>query len=182
MPFGEGIGILLPVAGSATAAVVSAPTVRSVIAAELARLTRVTDFPADPLGYGTDLVCTTDLDARMAEVDPLSTRALGEAILRRLDCPRGALPDDAGYGVDVRGMLSRGVTTADIQSLAGRIRGEVTKDDRVDACSVVVTPSPTGSSLAITLSVTPVDPRVGGFRMVLAASSSAVLLEEMSAP
>ena len=79
-------------------------------------------------------------------------------------------------------MLSRGVTTADIQSLAGRIRGEVTKDDRVDACSVVVTPSPTGSSLAITLSVTPVDPRVGGFRMVLAASSSAVLLEEMSAP
>lgn len=154
--------------------------VRTAIAAELALLTRVVDVPASPLGYGTDIVCTSDLDARMSEVDPFSTEGISQAIVRRLDCPRGALPDDADYGIDLRGMLNCGVTADEIRSLAGRIRSELQKDDRIDAAVVVVTPSSTGSSLSVSLTITPVDARIGGFRLIVAVTDAAVLLEEIS--
>lgn len=154
--------------------------VRSVIAAELALLARVVDVPAAPLGYGTDISCTSDLSARMDEVDPFSVAGLSEAIVRRLDCPRGQLPDDADYGMDLRGMLNHGTTADEIRSLAGRIRNELQKDDRIESVVVTVTPSSTGSSLRVSLAVTPVDARLGGFRLVVAVTDAALLLEEMS--
>ena len=154
--------------------------VRSVIAAELALLTRVVDVPTGPLGYGTDISCTDDLDARMDEVDPMSVEGLAEALVRRLDCPRGQLPDDADYGEDVRGHLNRPMTDDEIRSLAGRIHNELMKDDRVESVAVVVTPSSTGSSLSIAIAVVPVDARLGNFRLVVAVTDAGVLLEEMS--
>jgi len=150
------------------------------IAEGLAELSTLERFPLPPLGYGVDLACTTDLDPAMAEVDPMSQRAVSEAIMRRLDCPRGALPDDPDYGLDLRGMLNTGTAAADITALAGRIRSEVQKDDRVDSVVVTVAPSPSGSVLAITLAITPIDPLIGGFRLVLSASSASVLLEEIN--
>lgn len=156
------------------------------IAAERALITRDVDVPVAPLGYGTDISCTDDLDARMDEVDPMSVEGLAEALVRRLDCPRGGLPhdadfaDDADYGEDVRGMLNRPTTDDEIRSLAGRIRNELTKDDRVETIHAVVTPSSTGSSLSIALEVTPVDARLGNFRLVVAVTDAGALLEEMS--
>jgi hypothetical protein len=161
-------------------AVTDSDAVRSVIAAELALFTRLVDVPVAPLGYGTDISCTSDLSARMDEVDPFSVVGLSEAIVRRLDCPRGALPDDADYGMDLRGMLNRGTTADEIRSLAGRIRSEIQKDDRIESAAVTVTPSSTGSSLRVSLVITPVDARLGGFRLVVAVTDAALLLEEMS--
>ncbi len=156
--------------------------VRSAIAEELAVLERLVDVPVEPFGYGTDLSLANDLTARMEMVNAFTTRALGEAIIRRLTCPRGGLPDDADYGIDVRAMVNKGTTTDDLRALAGAIRAEATKDDRIDTVTVVVTPSSTGSDLAIALAVTPADPRIGGFTLTLALSSAALLLEEMSTP
>jgi hypothetical protein len=152
---------------------------RDAIAADLAALERVQTAPAPPHGYGSDLWCTDDLREDMAEVDGHSTLALAQAVVRRLDCPRGALPDDPDYGIDLRGYCNRGVTADGVRSLAGAIRAEVTKDDRVERASVTVTPSPTGTELAITLAVEARDPALGGFTLTLAATSAQVLLEEI---
>lgn len=153
--------------------------VKAAIAEFLAIEERVVDVPTGELGYGSDISCAVDVDARMSEVDPFSTRAIAEALVRRLDCPRGALVDDPDYGLDVRGMLNRGTPATEIQALAGQIRSECQKDDRVDDVRVIVTPSPTGRELRIQLHVTPIDPEVGGFSLTFAVTSLELLLEEL---
>lgn len=154
------------------------------IAADVALLTREIDPPTGPLGYGSDLSCADDLTESVDEVDGSTVLALGQAIVRRLDCPRGGLPDasvpglaDRNYGMDLSSYCNRPTTTTEIRNLAGNIRQEVTKDDRIASVDVTVTPSPDGSSLAIDLHVTPVDPTLGQFAMTLSVTSAAVLLD-----
>lgn len=156
------------------------------IAADVALLTREIDPPTGPLGYGSDLSCADDLTEDMAEVEGFSVLALGQAIVRRLDCPRGGLPDasapsktDLNYGMELSSYLNRPTTTTELRNLASNIRLEVTKDDRIAAVDVTVTSSPDGSSLAIDLHVTPVDPTIGQFAMTLSVTSAAVLLESI---
>lgn len=153
--------------------------VKDAIAEELTALERVVDLPSEPYGYGSDLRCDSDLREDMAEVDGMSTLAIAEALVRRLDCPRGALPGDPDYGIDLRSYCNRGTTAAEIRSLAGQINGELRKDDRIERVVVTVTPSPDGSELAVQLEVTPVDPNVGDFALTLAVTSAAVVLEEI---
>lgn len=153
--------------------------VEDAIAEELATLERVMDPPSPPYGYGSDLRCDSDMREDAAEVDGFSRLALAEALVRRLDCPRGALPGDADYGIDLRSYCNRGTTAAEIRALAGQINGELRKDDRVDRVLVTVTPSPDGSRLGVQLEVTPIDPNVGGFALTLAVTSAAVVLEEI---
>lgn len=155
--------------------------VRDAIAAELALLERRRAVPTAPFGFGHDLYCDDDFTPDMREVDGLAdpTLALALAIRRRLDCPRGALPEDLDYGIDLRAFLNRGTPAQDIRVLAGRIRAEVQKDDRVERVTVTVTPSSTGTSLGIALQVVPFDPALGDFRLILAVSSAQVLLEEI---
>lgn len=142
----------------------------------------ITQAPAvvSDLGYGSDLSCGADLDVEMSEVDPFSTRALGQAIVRRLDCPRGGLPDDPSYGIDLRGYLNRGVTADDIRALASVIRSELSKDDRIDTVRVTVRPSATGDTLRIELFVVPIDPRIGGFSLTMLVTDAATLIEEIN--
>jgi hypothetical protein len=154
--------------------------VRDAIAAELALLEREVDTPVAPFGYGTDVSCTTDLDPRLASVDQNSTQGIAEAIVRRLDCPRGALPDDDDYGFDVASLLNTGLTTTQINALAGQVRAEITKDDRVASATVRLTPSADGTELELDINVVPADPNTSQFSMVLAVSDGGVLLEEIS--
>lgn len=153
--------------------------VANAIAAEVAKLTREVDTPTEPFGYGSDLSCAADLTEDMVELDGDDSLVLAQALIRRLDCPRGALPDDPDYGIDVRGYLNRGTTTTELIELASRIRAELAKDDRVSAIAVTVTPSSTGSSLTVTLAVTPIDADAGGFTLTLAVTSAEVLIEEL---
>lgn len=154
-----------------------ADVVRDTIAAELALIERMVPTPAEPLGYGSDISCTDDLDPDMREVEGLEV--LVQALLRRQDCPRGALPDDPSYGISLSEYLNEGTTDADIRALASKIRGELRKDDRVDVVVVTVTPNADGSRLRIREVITPLDPRLGPFAMVLAVTSSSVVLEAM---
>jgi hypothetical protein len=154
-------------------------TVQAVIDAELALLEQTVTTPEPPYGYGSDLSCDSDLREDMGEVDGMSLLALSQAILRRLDCPRGALPDDPNYGVSLRSYLNRGSTADELRALAGQVRAEIEKDDRVTSASVIVTPSSTGDSLSIDLAIAPVDARIGGFSLTLAVTPLEILLEEI---
>lgn len=155
--------------------------VRDWIAAELAGVVRTKSPPIAPLGFGYDLHCDNDLRADMLEIDGVAnpTLLLAQAIRRRLDCPRGGLPDDLDYGIDLRAYLNRGTPAQEIRVLAGRIRTELAKDDRIDRVTVTVTPSPTGTTLGVGLRVVPQDPQLGGFELILAVTSAEVLINEL---
>ena len=153
-------------------------TVRDAIAASIALETRIVAQPVEPYGYGSDVSCDTDVDPNVLELPGTSTLVLGQAIMRRLDTPRGSLPDDPDYGISLRSMLSTGTTAADVRRMAGQIHNEIRKDDRIDTLRVTVVPTPTGDELDITLVVTPVD--AGPFTMVLTVTSGATLLESIT--
>lgn len=155
--------------------------VKTTIAIELAKLEQIVDFPVEPFGYGSDISCDSDVDPDVVEVGAFTTLALAQAIVRRLDTPRGSLPDDKDYGIDVRSYVNRGVVAEDIRQLAGQISNEVRKDDRVDTLIVTVQPSSTGTTLGIRLAVRPVDARIGGFTLTLSASSASIVIEEIQA-
>jgi hypothetical protein len=146
------------------------------IAASTAELTRLVPVPTGPLGYGTDLSCVEDVTEDLAEVDPFSPQAIGEALLRRLTTPRGQLPDDPNYGMDLRGYCNRGVPTGELREIAGQIRSEVTKDDRVEDVSVVVT-VPALNAMSVRIDVTPADPSLDPFTLTFAVTSGQLLLE-----
>lgn len=149
------------------------------IAADTATLTRLVPSPLEPFGYGTDLSCVEDVTEDLAEVDPFTVRAIGEALARRLTTPRGSLPDDPDYGLDVRGYCNRGVPITELQDLSGQIRGEVTKDDRVEDAAVTVT-IPARNQLHISVTVTPVDPSLGPFSLTFAVVNGQLTLESLA--
>jgi hypothetical protein len=150
--------------------------VRDAIAAGIAATVRVVDAPVLPLGYGSDLSCADDFAESMDEVDGNSLLALAQALFHRLDCPRGRLPDDDDYGLDLRAMVNTGMTARQVRELGGAIRSELAKDDRVADNVATVTPNATGSELTIDLAVTPVDISLGPFSMTLSVTSAEILL------
>ncbi len=156
-------------------------TVATAIANGLAATERIMDPPPEPWIYGSDISCVSDLDPTMRELAGDDPTVVVEAVVRRLDCPRGALRDDLSYGIDLRGALNRGTTATDAASLASRISGEVLADDRVASARVTVTPSSTGSELSVQITGELADYRRSRFRLVLAVTSAEVLLKEMSA-
>ncbi|WP_438041453.1 hypothetical protein [Sorangium sp. So ce128] len=81
-------------------------------------------------GFGADLDCADDLrdDLRMAG----PTLALAQAAYRRLTTPRGGVIDAPDYGFDLRSLLSRGMTPAELAAVPGLVRGELTKDERFE--------------------------------------------------
>lgn len=153
------------------------------IALEVSRVARVTQPPTQPLGWGRDLSCGTDLTTHMAEVSGITL--LAEAMIRRLTTRRGSLPDanaprlrDLNYGLDLASYLNRGVTSLELRTLASKVRSEVLKDDRIATVSVTVTPSPTGDRLAVDLRATPRGSNES-FRLVLAVTDAGVLVVEL---
>lgn len=159
---------------------------RDALAAGLATLSRVVAVPVAPLGYGRDLSCASDITATLEEVDPNSPIGIGQAVFRRWDCPRGALPPDAGkdskdYGRDLRGALNRGTTDADLNSLGASLRSEATKDDRIAAIPRIrfvptKTSNPANVSIEVAATITPADPSLGSFDLILAVEDETTVL------
>lgn len=150
-------------------------TVASWMATEMASLERVVDPPTGNLGYGSDLWCILDLLPNVAEVDPNSYTAIGQAVLRRLVTARGTLPDDPHYGIDVRGMLNRGIPVQQLRDLQGQIRSEVMKDDRIADALVSVT-MPEQRALTVVVTITPEVPNLVPFDLTLAITPETVEL------
>jgi hypothetical protein len=154
--------------------------VLALIAVETAKLTRLVETPTGDLAYGVDLWCVSDIKETLDEVTSESPLGMAQAAIRRLTTPRGGLPDDPDYGLDVRGYLNRGTSTGELRDAAGQIRAEVTKDDRVERATVTVTANTNASELTITIVLTPVNPNVATFSLIIAVTSGAVILEAIS--
>jgi hypothetical protein len=150
--------------------------VTDAIAADIATLTRLVAVPTGALGYGTDLSCVSDISETLVEVDAFSSLGIAQALLRRLGTPRGRLADDLSYGLDLRGYCNRAVPASELRDLAGQVRGECAKDDRVYDATVTVT-SPDTSSLTVSIVVQPADPDLEPFSLTLAVESGQILLE-----
>lgn len=158
--------------------------VLAAIAADIAALERTMDVPTtDALGYGVDISCTTDIEDDARDVDPMSIEGVSQSILRSLDCPVGGIYGDPEYvSLDLRSRLNRGVTIADVRSLADEIRSVITADDRISSASVTVTLEDAGRTLLVSIDVVPEEAtRLTPFRLVLAATSAELLIQEMNA-
>lgn len=154
--------------------------VHDTIAAEIALLEREVPTPLAPFGYGQDLDCTTDLTEDLLEVDPSSKTAIAQALLRRLSCPRGRLPDDPDYGFDLRGTLNRGTDANALRDLAGQIKSEVLKDNRIDGADVTTTYTAQTETLDVTLWIVAVDPALGEFSLTFAVQAGELMLKELN--
>lgn len=115
--------------------------VREALAALIAELPPPQGAPLEDEGFGSDLSCADDLTADMAELASDDPLVVAQATYRRLNTPRGALIDDPDYGLDVCSYLHKGMTPQEVRAIAGQIRLEVLKDDRVLEAEVRVTPS-----------------------------------------
>jgi hypothetical protein len=152
-------------------------TVAASIERQLAELGRLVPRPPAALGYGSDLSCVADLTPELAEVEPFTMRAIGEAVVRRLTTPRGSLPDDPDYGLDVRVYANRGTTLTELRELGGRCALELGKDDRIDESAVIVMHNPAAHTLGITVRIVPASPTLNPFTLTFTANSGAAVLE-----
>jgi hypothetical protein len=152
-------------------------TVGTSIDTQIAELVRLVPQPREPLGYGSDLSCVSDLTVDLDEVDPFSMQAIGEAAIRRLTTARAALLDDRDYGIDVRAYCNRGTTLAELAELGGRCALELAKDDRIESARVTVTRDANGSALSISVVITAADPTLAPFTLTFAVTSGAAVLE-----
>lgn len=155
--------------------------VKTQIANELETLVQIVDFPTAPFGYGSDISGADDLDRTMAETEGFATLTLAQSLVRRLDTPRGTLPDDKNWGISVPAYLNNGSTDEGIRQIAGQIRAELLLDDRVDSLTVRVAPSSNARTLRIEVQVTPLAAAAGPFTLTLNASDAGLLLEEIEA-
>lgn len=145
------------------------------IAAALVDLGEALGEPAFPVpeGFGTDLAGTDDLTETMREVSGNTT--LVQAIYRRLTTPRGALLDDPDYGLDLRTLLSRGMTPEDLAGLPDVIAAEIRKEQRIEACEVQVQSRADGAiEIAVRAEVAE-----GPFNLTITVTEAAVVLTEV---
>lgn len=152
--------------------------VRDTIAALIAAQIPLSSVSAPPLGYGVDLVCVDDIDARMSETDPTSTASLAQDTYHRVTTKRGTLPGEPNYGIDLRSLLSTGLTQANLRAIELLAHGEIIKDDRVDSCTVSIVGF--GTAYTITIAITPADPAQVAFDLVIAVTDGVALLQDTS--
>lgn len=140
-----------------------------------AQTERVTEPATADLGFGSDLACADDLDESFAELPGDSAQLVSEAVCRRLTTPRGSLLDDPDYGIDLRSYVNRGGTDAELNELRGIVTSEVSKDDRIETVSVVVTRAGTALDVAISG-----ETAAGPFDLTLGVTDSGALIQEIT--
>ena len=89
--------------------------------------------------FGRDISCTSSI---MTGRYATGVRLVAEACYRRLITPRGMLrggEEEANYGLDLSELVGSTSTKNDEAALAGRIRAELEKDERVETADVKVT-------------------------------------------
>jgi len=113
--------------------------------------------------YGQDVSTNPDLDPLFGWIS--GSAAVGQAVARRLQTPRGALVSAPNYGYDVRGLLNASIGPSDTITIAAEIVSEVEKDERVLGATATVTFDAARMTLSISLSI---ELATGPFPLVLA--------------
>ena len=123
--------------------------------------------------YGIDFQTTWNGDGT-ADMDPFFVEVTGveaviHATLRRFLFGKGRLPWAPQAGMDLRGLIATGLTTAQVAALASQIQDEAEKDERVYSALATVTAN--GDELRIQLQI---ETGEGPFTLVFAASEDAI--------
>lgn len=154
------------------------PLFTAAFATELATIERVTTAPTTT-DLGSDLSCVDDVDELMTELSEDDPLLVAQALARSITTQRGSLLDDLNYGIDIAESLSVASTAQDRAAIAGRIRGEAAKDDRI--LDITVTLDDTtdeNRTIAVEISGTT---ETGPFRLVMALTDGELLVQEMTA-
>lgn len=129
------------------------------------------------VGFGSDLSCVSDLDPYMVEVAEDDETGVSQALARRFQTGRGRLIDEPDYGLDLRQFARKGVRRIDPVAIAGMIRAEASKDDRVASVDVVVTENSDGRLEA---SLNGATYAAGPFSLTMVVTDAEVILREMA--
>lgn len=125
---------------------------------------------SDNVDYGRDISVTTSLrTGRFAT----NLQVVGEACYRRLTTPRGMLrggEDEANYGLDLTELIGSSNPVQLAQTLSGRIRSELLKDERVDSVDVLLTRTTVGPATTFNI-VIDVTTAAGPFTLQLLANA-----------
>jgi len=123
--------------------------------------------------FGRDVSC---LDSLRLGQYVSGVRLVAEAAYRRLITPRGTLRGGAGeaeYGLDLTDMIGSVRTKSDAKALAGMIRNELLKDERIATVDASVTPIADGITTTFSVVVLATT-KEGPFSLNLAVSAVTV--------
>jgi len=104
-------------------------------------------------GFGKDTSCTSSMRAGQLVS---GARLIGEAAFRRITTPRGSLrggEEEADYGIDILDAIGSVNTKSDAAALAGRIRNELVKDERIQTVDVTITDVSEGVAKAFEIAI-----------------------------
>lgn len=125
--------------------------------------------------FGRDTSCT---DSMKTGRFSSGARLVAEAAYRRLITPRGTLyggEEEADYGLDLSELIGSGDPVNTAASLPGRIRSELTKDDRIDTVDVDVVPDTNAAETTFNITIE-AQTAAGPFELTLLATEVTVQL------
>jgi hypothetical protein len=119
--------------------------------------------------YGSDINTPggADLDPWFATI--AGPEAVLQVCVRRLMTPRGSLPDDPGFGYDLRAHANDHAPNA--TAIAAAAEDQLARDERVLRATATVTFTASTETLAVSIRVTLAE---GTFRLVLEVSAVTV--------
>lgn len=129
---------------------------------------QVNDYP-NALTSGSDDIFGQDFksvpDMTFSPIN--GSRVVAEALYRRLTTARGLLLFHPDYGLDLRGMLSDGISTEGLSALKSSLEREAEKDERVFSVSVGLSYDQPTEKLSASFAITTA---AGPFQFVIAVS------------
>lgn len=107
------------------------------------------------IDYGTDLAMVRtsaglDLDTKM-RLEPDTETLLLNAIIRRLSTPRGSIPEYPSYGYDLRSLLGKTLTNAQLLQEQAAIAAQLEQDERIRRARCSLSLSSTTGTLTATI-------------------------------
>ncbi len=126
--------------------------------------------------YGRDVSCTDSLKTGRFVT---GARLVGEAAYRRLTTPRGMLrggEEEQNYGLDLTELCGATNPDSAAAALPGRIRSELSKDERIASVDVDVLVSKSGPETTFTITIEAQTVAAGPFTLVLLASAVTIEL------
>lgn len=153
--------------------------VKAAITEKLLALNATSTIPSAPFGYGSDIWGESDLSPQMEEISETAL-VVAQYAVRRLGTPKGTLPDDPNWGIDLSTYCNRPTTWRELASLESEIESELLDDDRVDQVRAQVSSSGDGVSLSVRLLIVPEDPNSKSFTLTLSVSPIEILIEELA--
>lgn len=115
--------------------------------------------PGNPNPYGVDIRCQDDLDPYFALVGGI--QVLAQDCYHAITSAPGSVPGRSNT-LDVRALLSQGVTTSDLQTIQSSMQSVMADDERVQQAQVTLQFDQENEALTVAATVLPLNPQSGG--------------------